>query len=228
MRSGTRLDRSEAAVFDLDGTLADTMPCHGRAWVAFSRRHGVEQPEERFLREWAGWKNAEILPLLFGRPISDAESAALADEKERAYREAIKDELVPMPGLLALLERLAQRDVPMAVATAAPPENRDFVLDRLDLRRFFRAIVSSEDAPRGKPFPDLFLVAAERVGANPTRCVAFEDAVNGVRAAVAAGMRTCAVLTTATPEALRAAGAEWTIPDFTELPESLERALFGG
>jgi beta-phosphoglucomutase len=111
------------------------------------------------------------------------------------------------------------------VATAAPPANRELVLDGLDLRRRFRAIIGAEHAARGKPFPDIYLAAAAKLDRDPALCIAFEDAVNGVRSARAAGMRVVGVVTTTPVESLIAAGCEWVMPDFTDPPGGLLEAF---
>ena len=112
----------------------------------------------------------------------------------------------------------------LAVASSAPPANRSMVIDGLGWGTSFDAVVASEGL-RGKPAPDVFLAAAERLGVAPTDCVAFEDAVNGIQAAAAAGMLVVGVTTNVTAAELTAAGARFTIADFTTLPPELEALL---
>jgi HAD superfamily hydrolase (TIGR01509 family) len=213
-------------VFDLDGTLVDNMRFHVEAWVAIAARLGRgDLPPERFSRDWAGRKNAELFALVLGRPVGGEELARLEEEKEGHYRALYAPHLAPLPGALALLERLHRAGVPVAIATSAPPPNRAFVLDGLGLRGRVAHVVGAEDAARGKPHPDLFLAAARALGLPPDTCLAFEDAVSGVQAAVAAGMETVGVTTTQPPGLLREAGARWTVPDFTSLPPELEQRL---
>jgi len=216
-----------AAVFDLDGTLVDNMSFHAKAWVALMRRFGIEVPPARIEREFAGRRNQEILPVLLGRPLAPAELAELGEEKERLYQELYRPHLQLLRGCRNFLDRMARAGRPMALATASPRAARDFVLDGLALRSAFRHVVGNEDVLRGKPFPDMFLAASRALGVPSASCVAFEDAVNGVRAAKAAGMWTVGLTTAAPPEVLRGAGADWTMPDYAELPGELERSLFG-
>ena len=216
-----------AAVFDMDGTLVDNMAWHARAWVETCRRLGLEIPSERFEREFAGKKNEEIFPLLLGRALEPEELTRLADEKESLYRSLYAPHLALLGGARELLERLKAAGVRLAVATAAPPANRTLVLDGLGLRSCFERIIGAEDAPRGKPAPDMYLAAARALGVDPASCVAFEDAVNGVLSARAAGMLAAGVTTATGAGALREAGARWTMADFRELPEELLRMLLG-
>lgn len=216
-----------AAIFDLDGTLVDNMTFHGDAWIALAERVGAPASREDFELRWAGKTAREIFPYLLGRTPSAAEAAALEAEKESAYRAAYAPHLAPLPGLRAFLERLRASGTRCAIATAAPPENRAFVLEGLTLTGAFEAIAGPGPGVRGKPHPDLFLAAAEALDVPADRCIAFEDAANGVRAAVAAGMTTVGVLTGTSADALREAGASFVIADYTALPPELEQLLFG-
>jgi HAD superfamily hydrolase (TIGR01509 family) len=210
--------RRSAAVFDLDGTLVDNMRFHGEAWEGLARRLGSTARRERFEHEWAGKKSEEILSLLLGRPVTGEELARLSEEKESAYRAAYGPRVAPVPGLHAFLQRLRHAGYRLALATAAPAENRDLVLAGLGLAGSFEAVAGPEHAARGKPFPDLFLAAARLLGLAPEACVAFEDAANGIRAARAAGMEAVGIATGEPTADLRAAGARFAAPDFAALP----------
>lgn len=214
-----------AALFDLDGTLVDNMRFHIDAWIDTARLLGRELTAERVMREFAGRRNAEIFPLLLERPVEGDELARLAEEKEARYRARFAPHLAPLDGALALLDACASAGIVVAVASAAPAPNRDFVLDGLGLRARFAAIVGSEEVARGKPAPDLFLEAARRIGVEPQRALVFEDATLGIAAARAAGMRAVGITTVEDAESLRAAGAFATAPHFAALPPDV-RALF--
>lgn len=217
--------RLKAAVFDMDGTLLDNMRYHNRAWLEMVRRLGVSATQEQFERHFAGKRNEEIFPELLGRPVEAEELARLAEAKESLYRELYRPHLAPLRGARELLERLRASGFRLAVATAAPPDNRTFALEGLRLRPLFEHVVGAEDVKRGKPFPDLFLAAARALGVEPEACVAFEDAIQGIRAARAAGMLAVGVTTTTPAELLREAGAHWTAPDFSALPAQLQALL---
>lgn len=130
-----------------------------------------------------------------------------------------------LAGLDAFLDRLAARGIAVAIATAAPAPNRQLVLERSGLAARVAVIVGAEQVKRGKPAPDLFLEAARQLGAQPSATLVFEDAVLGVQAGRAAGMTVCGVTTGEPSEVLLAAGANFTIRDFTELPPALLEAL---
>ena len=211
------------AVFDLDGTLVDNIRFHFEAFRALAGRLGLVMDEATF-QSFNGLKNEDIFPRFLGRALTRAETEALSDEKESAYRALYRPELVAHHGAQALLDRLRAAGVKLAVASSAPPANRSMVIDGLGWSGAFDAVVASEGL-RGKPAPDVFLAAAERLGVAAADCVAFEDAVNGVQAAAAAGMLVVGVTTNVPAEALAAGGARFTIADFDTLPPELEALL---
>jgi HAD superfamily hydrolase (TIGR01509 family) len=187
--------RPRAIVFDLDGTLTDNMALHAEAFAAFSERHGLAPQTLADRRRLDGKRNSEIFPVLFGREIGREELLVLEQEKESLYREWSVGRLSPAPGALALIERARAHGIAVAVATSAPAENVTHTLREIGLPGLSDVVARGDMVPRGKPFPDVFLEAARRVGVDPSACLAFEDAPMGVEAAVMAGM-VCVALTT--------------------------------
>lgn len=221
------MDRPRAAVFDLDGTLVDNMRFHGDAWLALARRLGSPATRDDFERRWAGKKADEIFRFLLGRVPSPEEAARLEHEKETSYRASYRPHVEAVAGLLPFLDRLRRAGLRLALATAAPQGNRELVLGALGLLDAFEAVVGPEAAAHGKPAPDIYLGAARALALEPSRCLAFEDAVNGVLSARAAGMEVAGVLTATDAGDLVAAGARYTLRDYTALPADLEGLLFG-
>lgn len=205
-------------VFDVDGTLVDNMALHAEAFVRFCARHGLPPFTTDMRARFDGQRNRDIFPALFERALAEEELRAYTSEKEGLYRELSCGALTPLPGLVELLDRLEAAGVPVALATSAPSENVAHTLRELRLAQRLTRVVRSDQVPRGKPHPDVFLEAARVLGAAPARCVAFEDAPMGVKAARAAGMHCVAVTTTFSREAFAAAGAapDETVADFAE------------
>ena len=187
-----------AFIFDMDGTIVDNMAYHTQSWIAFFEQRGMAIDADEFFRITAGRQGKEIIRAHLGEHLVDDEVHLLNLEKEALYRTLYGPHRKTLPGFDALIARAKIQCVVVAVATAAPNANIDFTLDGLDLRRHFEVVVGAFDVARGKPYPDGFLLAAERCGAAPERCIVFEDAPLGVEAARRAGMR-CVVLTTTLP-----------------------------
>jgi beta-phosphoglucomutase len=194
-------------VFDLDGTLVDNMPFHVEAFARFAQRHGLPPLDKTLRGRLDGKRNRDIFPILFGRPLGDAEFRVYEDEKEGLYRELSRGGLRPLPGLLPLLDLLAARGIASGVATSAPAPNVAHTLAELGLSARLATVVRSDEVAHGKPAPDVFMETARRLGVPPLACLAFEDAPAGVVSAQAAGMRCVALTTSFTPEAFASHGS---------------------
>lgn len=185
---------TRAFIFDMDGTLVDNMRFHTEAWGKMLAENGVEMNAHDFLVKTAGKTNREILPTVFG-DISDERIEELGNRKESLYRELFLAERRTVEGAVEFLEAAHALGVKMAVATAAPIENVEFILDGLNLRRFFDAVTTAADVTHGKPNPEIFLKSAEKLGVEPQNCLVFEDAVGGFQAAHAAEMKSIGITT---------------------------------
>ena len=181
-------------IFDMDGTIVDNMRFHDDAWEAWHARYELPFDRPSFFGRTAGRTNPEIIGELFPHLAPD-DIVARGSEKEALYVELYRPHVAEVSGLAGLMARAEAATVPMAVGTAAPNENIAVVLDTLAIRDRFRTIVSPSQGFRGKPHPDMFLAAAERMGVAPEHVVVFEDAPLGVEAARRAGMRAVAMLT---------------------------------
>lgn len=189
-----------ALIFDMDGVIVDSMPVHIAVWREYLHSLGLDAAgiEDRI----HGLKNEEIVLHFMGASADGQGVPEYADyqqdhgaAKERLYRETMGGRLADhlVPGIAAFLERM--REMPMALASNAERANIDFVLDGAALRTFFRVIVDASEVARAKPAPDLFLLAAGKLGVAPRNCIVFEDSPAGVIAARAAGMRVVGILT---------------------------------
>jgi beta-phosphoglucomutase family hydrolase len=180
-------------LWDLDGTLVDSTELHWIAWRDAMAAEGVPITREMFEATF-GWKNDPILRRWLGNGADEARKARIAGEKERAYRVALKAQgLKPLPGAREWVERLHAGGWKQAIASSAPLENIEAVLAVLDLGHDFDAIVSAEDVTTGKPDPQVFLLAAQKLGVEPSRAIVVEDAEAGVEGARRAGMKSIGV-----------------------------------
>lgn len=183
-----------AVLFDLDGVIVDSRAFHMQAWEQWAREHEIPH-EPGYFHSVFGLRNDAIIGGLLPS-ISPEELRSLALHKEELFRAAARGNLQPLPGAIRLLHLLDDRQIPRAIVTSTPRANLDVVLESLMLEGRFGALVAEEDATKGKPDPEGFLVAAERLGVDPARCVVIEDAPAGLEAARAGGMRAIGVTTT--------------------------------
>jgi len=182
-----------AVIWDMDGTIVNTAAQHFKAWQTVFRSRGIAFSREDF-RKGFGLRNDDIIRDVPGLQATPEEIASISREKTQLFRESIHDEgISPMPGAIELLTALHERDIPMAVATSAPRHNPETFLKMLGIESFFKAIVSGEEVATGKPDPQIFLLAAKKLNAEPRCCAVIEDAVGGVAAAHAAGMHSVGV-----------------------------------
>jgi beta-phosphoglucomutase family hydrolase len=179
------LSHPQALIFDCDGTLADTMPLHWRAWQTVARRHGLEFPEDRFYA-LGGVPSREILRMLSAEQNRPLDPLAVSREKEAAYMMFLQ-EIRPVEAVARIVRENAGK-LPMAVASGGNQAHINEVLEHVGLRRYFKAVVTAEDVQRQKPAPDIFLEAARRLGVPPHLCRAYEDTDLGLQAIRAAGM----------------------------------------
>jgi beta-phosphoglucomutase family hydrolase len=189
------VENSMGVIFDLDGVLIDTAEFHKQSWFDLAEKEGFEMTSE-FFYETFGMQNYQIVPILAKRELSGEEVDRLSKWKEQRYRDLIEDAQILAGGAEALLADLKRSGFMLAIGSSAPRKNMDFVLERVGVAHYFDAIVTGEDVKKGKPAPDTFLKAAEKLSLTPNRCVVVEDAVAGVQAAKNAGMCVIALTTT--------------------------------
>lgn len=179
-------------IFDCDGTLADTMPLHWRAWQAIASRHRFQFTEDRFY-SLGGVPSRDILRMLCAEQGLPLDHLAIAREKEAEYLPLI-NQVEPINVVVAVARQYHGR-VPMAVASGGSRRAIDQVLNHLGIRHLFEAVVTNEDVVHQKPAPDIFLEAARRIGVAPGLCRAYEDTDLGMQAIRAAGMEAIDVRT---------------------------------
>ena len=184
-KNNHHLPHPRAIIFDCDGTLADSMPLHWRAWDAIARRHGLAFSEQRFY-SLGGVPAREVLKMLRAEQGVPFDPLMVAREKEAVYLPLIA-QIEPINQVVGVA-REHYGKIPMAVASGGTQRIIQQVLEHLDIRHLFQAIVTSEDVVKQKPAPDIFLEAARRLGVPPQFCRAYEDTDLGMQAIRAAGM----------------------------------------
>jgi len=189
------VSKARAVIWDMDGVIVDTAPYHFRAWQHVFQKRGVDFTEDDFRRHF-GQRNDTIIRDTLGEDISQSKVDAIAGEKEANYRQRVRQNIKPLPGAIELVKSLREHDFAVALASSAPMENIRLILRGLDIEDFFPVIVFGREVSEGKPSPQGFLLAAEKLGVEPKNCIVIEDAIAGVTAAKRAGMHCIAVTNT--------------------------------
>jgi beta-phosphoglucomutase len=216
----------EAVIFDVDGVLVDSYRPHYRSWRQLASEHGFSLTEEQFTETFGRTSRDIIRRFWAGEAPDDRRIRELDDRKEALYRRIVSEDFPAMDGAVALLEALHAAGVRIAVGSSGPPENVELVLDKLGRRELIGAVVTGMDVTRGKPDPQVFLIAAERLGIPPEACVVVEDAPDGIRAAKAAGMAAVALISTGrTEDAFREVEPDLAVRSLRELSPNRLRSL---
>ena len=215
---------SLGVIFDMDGVLVDSAAAHFESWQRLARELGTGPISVAQFKSTFGGRNSEIIAEWFGE--TDAtRSKALGDRKESLYREIIRHAVSPMPGAKELIDRLVAEGITLAIGSSGPPENVRMICEAMGLTAVFRAVITGADVSRGKPDPEVFLRAAERMSLARDQCVVIEDAPLGIEAACRAGMMCIGLTSSHAADVL--SGADLIVGSLEEVSSEGLRRLIG-
>lgn len=206
----------EALIFDMDGTMIDSMPSHQRSWVEFTRRQGLNIDVPELMRRTTGRTGMECMRQLFGQDLSEDQATAYVADKEAVYRELFTPIFREVAGFKAFLAHAQARGLAVGVGTAGDRHNQAFAYQHLALGQTLTTVGGDEGWP-GKPEPAIFLEVARRLGVVPEHCIVFEDAPLGIEAARRAGMRAVAICSSHPAEELTGPHVLARVPDYHAL-----------
>lgn len=210
----------KGVIFDMDGVVVDNHQYHFKAWMDFATKYKFKLNDQIYRDQFNGKTNADLFKMIFG-DISPEEVKRYADEKEGQYQQIYLPHMLPHKGLVEFLDFLIQSKIKIALGTSAPPQNVDFVLDRLNLRKYFQIIVDGTQVERGKPDPQVYQLCAMKLGLESRDCVVIEDSLAGLESGKRAGSSLVGVATSHTPLELKTM-TEAIIFDFTEARKFIE------
>ena len=217
------MKREIGFLLDMDGVVCHNMPAHEQAWTKFFRDRGIEIDIDDFRANTMGMPTREVLRYYFKRDVPPEEAHAAAAVKETLYRKLYLPERAPARGLLAFLKGARAGGYRVGLGTGSKDDNVGFILDGLELRPWFDAIVDGGMVTKGKPDPQTFEILADKLGISPKNCVVFEDSLLGEEAARRAGMQVVAITTTHRADEFKF--ARITAGDFRTLTPSKAAAL---
>ena len=218
--SSAPLHAVEALIFDMDGTMIDSMPSHAQSWQVFAQQHDLDVDMADLMRRTTGRNGAECMRELFQRDLTDDEAWTLIAEKERLYRKLFGPIFTEVAGFKTFSGQALARGLKVAVGTAGDQDNIAFVLSHLQLPSAPHAIVGGDEGLPGKPEPAIFLEVAKRMNTGARACIVFEDSPFGIEAARRAGMRAVALCTTHTAAQLAGPHVVASVRDYNELMNS--------
>lgn len=195
------MTKPTGAIFDMDGVIVHSNPAHEETIKEFCKKHERDVTDEFFRNHIFGRTNKEWIPELFGN-IPDETLTAYAEEKESMFRDRFKPSSAVIKGVHSFLETLNEKSIPCVLATSAPGKNADYILDSLNIRKHFGAILDSSHVAKGKPEPEVYLKAAKALNLPPVQCIVFEDSLAGVEAGRRAGAHVIGITSTHTPDEL--------------------------
>ena len=191
-------------IFDIDGVLLDSYKLHYECWRAIAEKHSITLSEKEF-DSLFGRRGNEIVREIWGEELPAEKVVSIHRKKQALYRENLQGNFPKMDGAVQLIDGLAAQGFVLGIGSSAPPENVEMSLLGLDRVNSFKAVVSGNDVTRGKPDPQVFLLAAQRMEVEPSSCAVIEDAPAGIAAGLAAGMTAIALAGTAPPGSLTTA-----------------------
>lgn len=213
-------------IFDVDGVLVDSYEAHFQTWQSCARQHGFDCTEAEFALAF-GRTAREVIRESWDQNLTDDWIQAFEDKKEALYREMIASNFPEIRGARQLIQALHAQHILMAIGSSGPPLNVQAVIDALDANTAIKTVITGADVKVGKPDPDVFLQGAAGMQIPPSRCVVLEDAVAGLNAARAAGMKCVGVVSSGrTRDEL--AAADYVVNDLTELSAEVLKTIIDG
>ena len=194
----------EAVLWDMDGVIADTIQYHYGAWRDILKTMGITLTLEEF-RPLFGQRHDNIIRYALGSKLTHEQIEALSDKKQALYRRRVAKDIRALPGAIELIKALNKNKIKISLASSATKENVDVIIQGLGIEKYFQAFVNGTEVAEGKPSPLIFQLAAKKLGVPPADCVVLEDAIAGVAAAKAGGMKCVAVTNSLPREKLKAA-----------------------
>ncbi len=213
----------EAVLWDMDGVIADTMQYHYSAWRDILKEMGITLTKDEF-RPLFGQRHDNIIRYALGDNLSAAEIEALSDKKQALYRQRVAQHIKALPGVMVLIKSLDENKIKNALASSATRENVDIIVEGLGIEKCFQAYVNGTEVAEGKPSPLIFQLAAKKLNVSPAGCVVIEDAIAGVAAAKAGGMK-CIAVTNSNPRE-KLAGADLVVDSLEEVDIEVLKGLF--
>ena len=208
----------KAIIFDLDGTLVDSLPYHHESWRIFFKNNNLEEHDfSEVLKEYKGGGTLELMTSVFGDMYTKDELKKMTDDKEIIFRDIYKSKIYPIEGLNKFLDNLKENNILLSIGSNAIRENVLMTIEELGITDYFSSIICGDEVSKGKPDPEMYLKTLSNLKMDKNECIIFEDSIEGVTAAKNAGIKSIGVTSSQSSEILKSFGAFKTINDYTEI-----------
>ncbi len=214
----------QAIIFDLDGTLVDSLPYHHESWRIFFKNNNLEENDfSEILKEYKGGGTLELMTSVFGDMYTKDELKKMSDDKEVIFRDIYKNKIYPIEGLNKFLDNLKENNILLSIGSNAIRKNVLMTIEELGITNYFSSIICGDEVSKGKPDPEMYIKTLSYLNVRKDECIIFEDSIEGHTAAKNAGIKSIGVTSSQSSEILKSVGAFKTINDYTEI--SLDNIL---
>ena len=203
-------------IFDMDGTMVDSLPYHHEAWRIFFNENKVENFSEK-LKDYKGGGTLDLMKAVYGDQFSLNELKKMSEEKEIIFRRIYKGNVKPIKGFIEFLSDLKSKNILIGLASNAIRKNVTLTLNELGVYDLFDSIICGDEVSNGKPNPEMFNSTLERFGLKKENCLIFEDSIEGVSGAISSGISVIGVMSSSSEDILKKAGCFKTIDDYIDL-----------
>jgi len=208
----------KAIIFDLDGTLVDSLPYHHESWRIFFKNNNLEEHDfSEVLKEYKGGGTLELMTSVFGDMYTKDELKKMTDDKEIIFRDIYKSKIYPIEGLKQFLDNLKKNNILLSIGSNAIRKNVLMTIEELSITNYFSSIICGDEVSRGKPDPEMFVKTLSNLNVSRNECIIFEDSIEGVKAAKNADIKVIGVTSSQSSEKLKSVGAFKTIDDYTKI-----------
>ena len=208
----------KAIIFDLDGTLVDSLPYHHESWRIFFKNNNLEEHDfSEVLKEYKGGGTLELMTSVFGDMYTKDELKKMTDDKEIIFRDIYKSKIYPIEGLKQFLDNLKKNNILLSIGSNAIRKNVLMTIEELSITNYFSSIICGDEVSRGKPDPEMFVKTLSNLNVSRDECIIFEDSIEGIKAAKNADIKVIGVTSSQSSEKLKSVGAFKTIDDYTKI-----------
>jgi len=208
----------KAIIFDLDGTLVDSLPYHYESWSIFFKNNNLEETYfSKILKEYKGGGTLELMSSVFGNSYSKKELKKMSEDKEVIFRDIYKNNIRPIKGLINFLDNLKENNILLAIGSNATTKNVLMTIEELGITNYFSSIICGDKVSKGKPDPEMFITTLSNLKVSKDECIVFEDSIEGVAAAKKADIKVIGVTSSQSTEALESVGCFKTITDYCKI-----------